>query len=107
MQYIVRYQLKPMQGNAYQEWLLKNESAMKESESEGWTYLGTWFTVRGFGRYDCEARWELDDYDALGAEQTEANLRLMLESLEFIDLARDMETCLMKSTADVRIAEGV
>ena len=106
MQYIVRFHLKPRQSPAFRKWLLENESLLKENAPEGWTYAGTWFTVRGFGRYDCETRWELDDYDALGAGWgNETYQRLMREWMEFADLARDGERSLMKSTADVRVFE--
>ena len=106
MQYIVRYQLKSMRSQAFLEWLLENEPLLKENGPEGWDYLGTWFTVRGFGHYECESRWELDDYDALGAGWgNETYQRLMREWQEFADLSRAGETYLMKSAADVYIFE--
>lgn len=50
----MRYHLEPMQTPAYHKWLLGNEALVKDNTPEGWTYLGTWFTVRGFGSYECE-----------------------------------------------------
>jgi hypothetical protein len=72
-----------------------------------WTYVGTWFTVRGFGQYDCEVRWELADYAALGSGfGTEAFQQAMLEAQEYIDSSRGGETYLMKSAADIRMQKG-
>jgi hypothetical protein len=95
-----------MQAPASHKWLLENESLIKDNAPEGWTYLGTWFTVRGLGTYECESRWELDDYDSLGAGWgNETYQRLIREWREFIDLARNGETYLMKSAADVSVFE--
>jgi hypothetical protein len=106
MQYIMRYHLKPLKAPEFQKWLLENEPLIAENEREGWTYLGTWFTVRGLGRYGCETRWELDDYAALGAGWgNETTQRLTREWIEFVDQSRDGETYLMKSTSDVSVFE--
>ena len=106
MQYIMRYYV-PFKKNAdFRRWLLDNEKAIAENQPEGWTYLGTWFTCRQFGKYDCETRYELDDYDTLGADWgNETNQQLMREWLEFIDLNRASETYLMKSAHDVIVFE--
>jgi hypothetical protein len=106
MQRIVRYHLKPMQAPAFQRWALEKESLIQENAPEGWTYVGIWFTVLGFGRYDCEIRWELDDYDALGAGWgNETFQQLGREFFDFVDMGRDSETYLMKSAADVAVFE--
>ena len=106
MQYVIRYQLGPKQSAAYRSWVLENESALRENAPEGWTYLGTWFTVRGFGHYDCESRWELDGYDSLGAGWgNETYQGLMKEWMEFIDQSRTGETYLMKSASEVSVFE--
>ena len=106
MQYIVRYQLKPMQAPAFHKWLAENEASIKENAPQGWAYLGTWFTVRGFGRFQCETRWELDDYGDLGTGWgNETYQRLMREWLEFSDQTQDGETYLMKSAAEVSVFE--
>jgi len=106
MQYIMRYYLKPLKSAEFQKWVLENESLLAENTPEGWTYLGTWFTVRGFGRYGCETRWELDDYAVLGAGWgNETSQQLTREWTEFVDLGRDGEHCLMKSAADVSVFE--
>jgi hypothetical protein len=106
MQYIMRYHLKPMEEAAYKQWLEANSAAIRENAPEGWTYVGTWFTVRGFGQYEVEDRWELDDYAALGAGWgNETFQQLVREWWEFGDQNRDGEVYLMKSAADVWIFE--
>jgi hypothetical protein len=106
MQYVMRYHLKPDMSAAFKKWLLENQSLMEENQPDGWTYLGTWFTVRGFGQYPCETRWELDDYAALGAGWgNEISQRLSREWMEFVDTGRQSETYLMKSAADVYVFE--
>ncbi|MGD2040058.1 MAG: hypothetical protein PVH11_04480 [Anaerolineae bacterium] len=106
MQYIMRYQLKPKTAVEHQKWLAENGSAIRENAPEGWTYLGTWFTVRGFGHYEVEDRWELDGYDALGSDWgNETFQQLMREWMEFGDQTRDGETYLMKSAEEVRVFE--
>jgi hypothetical protein len=52
---------------------------------------------------------EIDDYDALGAEFGNETLQKLNKEVfaEFIDLAGDSETYLMKSAEEVRIVEGL
>ena len=104
MQYVTRYNLKPDKESEFRQWVLDNSSAIAENAPDGWSYLGTWFTVRLFGQYECESRWEIDDYAALGAGfGNEIMQRLWREWMEFSDLSRDSEGCLMKSAEDVDI----
>ena len=108
MQKINRYHVKPLRGTEYRQWLLENEPLVAENTPKGWTYLGTWFTVLGFGKYGCETRYEIDDYDALGAGfGNETYQKLILEWVEFIDLTKEGETYLMKSATDVSVMPGM
>jgi hypothetical protein len=77
---------------------------LRENTPEGWKYLGTWFTVHGLGRYDCEVRWEVRDYSDLGGGfGNETYQRLLREAFEFGDEYSKGESCLMKSAQDIRI----
>jgi hypothetical protein len=108
MQYIVRFYGLPGKANAMKAWLEENEATYAENAPEGWTYLGTWGTVRAFGEYDFETRWELEDYATLGEGWgNETFQRLQQEWLEFIDQARPMRADLMKSISDVSIFPGM
>jgi hypothetical protein len=107
MQRIDRYYLRPGKVEAYLDWLKKNDQVFREGAPEGQTYLGTWFTVQGFGEYDVESRWELDDYAALGSGfGSDEFLALMIEWEEFGDSSRPQQSFLMKSEDDVRIVPG-
>jgi hypothetical protein len=106
MQYVNRYNLEPMQATAFREWLLENATELAKHAPEGWTYLGTWFTVLGFGHYACETRWELDDYAALGSGfGDEAFQKLFREWMAFTDQRDPGETYLLKSADDVSVFE--
>ena len=107
MQYIIRYDITPGKAGDYRDWLLANEEAMREHQPEGWSYLGTWFTVLGFGSYQAESRWEVDDYAGLGAGFGDETLQeLTIQTIDFIDAGRPPETYLMKGTSDVAVMEG-
>ena len=107
MQYIQRYYLSPKKTGAFRDWLQKNSPALIENAPEGWKYIGTWFTVRGFGRFDVETRWELADYAALGNRlENETLQKLNAEWFEFIDTSIVGEVALMKSDTDIFITPG-
>lgn len=101
MEYIVRYSLKPQKSGEYRQWLLDNEARLKSAVPEGWTYLGTYFTVRGFGNNHCETRWELKNYGALDS-RSEAQDQLSREIFEFIHDDIPLTGTLLKSASEVR-----
>jgi hypothetical protein len=107
MQYIARYDIAQGRAEEYRDWLAANEDAMREHQPDGWSYLGTWFTVLGFGSYQAESRWEVDEYAALGSGFGNATLQeLTRDSFQFFDFGRPGEVYLMKSATDVAIMEG-
>jgi hypothetical protein len=105
MEYVYRHSIKPGKAGEYRDWLQENEQAMNDHAAEGWSYLGTWFDVRGFGHHDAESRWEIDDYAALGAGFGDAEMvQLMGEFFsEFLDHTHKPQAVLLKSTAEVAI----
>ncbi len=107
MQYISRFNLLPHKSEAFNDWLKKNDRLLHDGNSEGWHYLGAWFTVRSFGHYDCEMRWELDDYAALGSGfGSDALQEAWREAFEYF-APNQGETYLMKSAEDVIIMKGL
>jgi hypothetical protein len=106
MQYIQRFSLKPHKAGEFRDWLKKNDQTLREGQPKGWTYLGTWFTVLGFGHYDVEMRYELQDYAVMGTGFGSEALQKAF--VEVMDMGSDepMETYLMKSAEEVRIMEG-
>lgn len=106
VQYVMRYHVPFTKSADFRRWIVDNEKALADNQPEGWVYLGTWFTVRGFGKYNCESRWEIDDYSTLGTGWgNETNQKLTREWIDFSDLGRDSETYLLKSATDIRIFE--
>ena len=65
MEYITRFSLKPNKAEEFRQFMRDNDDKLTATSPEGWTYLGTYLTVRGFGDCDCKSRWELTDIGAL------------------------------------------
>ena len=106
MQIVYRYNLKPGRAAEYLEWLNKNDDVFRTQAPEGWSYVGTWFTVQGLGRHAAESRWELDDYATLGSGfGSEEYQRTLGEWIDFAD-PQDQETALMKSEDEVNVLPG-
>ncbi len=103
LQWTYRFNVKPGKATSFRDWVLKNEQALRDHASPGWKYLGTWFSVRGFGSFDCEVRWEIESYGALGAGfGDEENQRLLNEFIgDFIDHTTRPEASLLRSASDV------
>jgi hypothetical protein len=108
MQIIFRGKLKEKRANEYREWELKNRKAMQELAPPGWTYMGTYFTVFGFGKYDVESRWDLANYGALDSGRDYENEtwdKLNLEAIDFFEPTVPGETSLVRSAEGVKILE--
>ena len=106
MQYINRFNVLPHKSAAFRDWLVKNDKLLHEGNPEGWKYLGAWFTVRNFGKYDCEMRWELDDYADLGAGFGSDALQQAWRDIFDAFAPNQGETYLMKSSSEVLIMQG-
>ena len=107
MEMTYRFRIKPGQSGAFVEWT-KQQEASPPKAPDGWTYKGTYFVVQGFGDFDAEARWELDDYGALGnaggSDEWEQANREFFET--FYDDRFPGTQALMKSADDVYVPEG-
>ena len=107
MEYVIRYDIKPNKSTAFRQWLTDNEAEIREHTAEGWTYEGTFFTVRGFGDYTNETRWTIEGYGSLGSGfGDEAGIRLTQEWFEYIDQTRPWQATLYKNAAEVDILPG-
>ena len=106
MQYINRFKVLPHKSEALRDWLKKNDKLLRKEQPKGWHYLGAWFTVHGFGRYDFEMRFEIDDYAALGAGfGSEALQNAFLEIFDAF-APNEGETAVMKSMEEIMIMKG-
>lgn len=100
MLYVVRYNLKAGRHAEFRRWILASREGIAAADTDGWRYLGTYFTVRALGSFDAETHWELDDDTAPGAVHgDEAYQRLLGEWLGFID--GHIEAGLMVSAEDL------
>ncbi len=108
LEYVYRFTLKSGKVGDFLEWLEENEGTFDEHGPAGWHYLGAWFVVRGFGGYDCEMRYQLDDYGALGSGfGDEENLRMLREFFsEYLDHNHRPEAVLLKTRDVLAVAEG-
>ena len=107
MEYVLRYDVKPERATEFRAWITENEGDLAAHAADGWTYRGTYFTVRGFGDYSNETRWQIDDYAALGAGfGDENNVRLTREWMDYVDQTRPFQATLYKSAGDVVILPG-
>lgn len=105
LQYVYRYNIQFKKGEAYRDWLKANDAALHEHQAPGWTYLGTWFSVRLFGEFGCESRFELESYESLGTGfGDDESQRLVREQTEFVDYSVKPVAGLYKSWSDVNVA---
>jgi hypothetical protein len=87
--------------------LVENDADVRAHAVEGWEYLGTWLTVRGFGTYQAETRWEIGEYADLGSGfGGNVSQRPMGEFFEYVDRGRPAEAALMKSVNNGQILAG-
>jgi hypothetical protein len=105
LQYALRYNVGVTKGGAFRDWLLANDAALHEHQPRGWTYLGTWFAVLGFGDFGCESRFDVDGYEALGSGFGDDEAQRLARELfvNFIDWTTRPVTTLMRSAAEVQI----
>jgi len=86
LEYVFRFTVDKGKQNQFIDWLRANEEDMRNHSRPGWTYLGTWMTVGGFGDYDGEARWSLESYASLGEGWgDETAQRILSEFFAMID----------------------
>ena len=107
MEMSYRFRIKPGQHGAFVEWTKKQEANPPQGP-EGWAYLSTHVVVQGFGDFDAEVRWTVDDYAALGggagsAEFQEANAEFFGQ---FYDDRFPMRNALTKRADEVFVPEG-
>lgn len=103
MQYVMRFRVTPRRTAEFRSWLQQHDADLHGDLPEGWTYAGAYFVVRGFGDYDCELRWDLDDYAALGSENPPTFNQIVKEWQEFVSDASPVEAALLKRAEEVVI----
>jgi hypothetical protein len=107
MEYVLRYDVKPTRSGEFQRWLQGAGTAFGEHAPDGWTYEGTYFTVRGFGDYSNETRWRIDSYASLGSGfGDQDSIELISQWMDFVDQSRPWQATLYKEASEVDILPG-
>lgn len=107
LEYVFRFTVDRGRVNEFIDWVRANEDDLREHNRPGWSYLGTWFTVGGFGDYTGESRWSLESYDALGEGfGDETAQRLLSEFLAITDHVH-REVTLLRAAGTVQTAPNV
>ena len=107
MFWVTSYYLKQEKASAYQKWLLSPEAKglMSDIEREtGIKFIDTYWTVLGFGDFDCEDWWEVPNWAAMDAiRESKAVEKYFLRTweLEFADTSRNSRQRMLRTTADI------
>ena len=105
---IYSYYLKSGKESAYQQWLLSPEAKLLTADVEqelGMKYMGTHWTVLGFGDFDCEDWWEFPNWAAVDTvRESKANEKRNMRIWEqgFIDETRAGSRRILKTTEDIK-----
>ena len=71
----------------------------------GMKYVGTYWTVLGFGEFDCEDWWETPNWaaiDTLRGSAAMEKLFLRIWELDFTDNSRNAQQRMLRTTEDIR-----
>jgi len=103
------YFINQEKASEYQKWLKSDRAKELFAELEketGIKYLNTYFTILGFGDYDCEDWGIAPDFSALDKLRTsKANEKLMAETWDFGDMTRPFKSRIMRTAEDVLVFE--
>lgn len=108
MFWVASYYLKQDKASAYQQWLQSPEAKALTAEAEretGMKYIDTYWTVLGFGDFDCEDWWELANWAAIDAiRESKAMEKLVMRSweLDFIDNSRSARQRILRTTDNIK-----
>jgi len=103
MQYVLRFRIAPRRSADFRAWLQANADDLGRDAPEGWSFDGAYFVVRGFGDYDCEMRWYLENYAALDSANPPGFNERVKEWLEFVSDASPTQATLLKNADEVVI----
>jgi hypothetical protein len=105
--FVNTYYMNQEKASEFQKWLKSDRARELFAELEketGIKYLNTYFTILGFGDYDCEDWSVAPDFSALDKLRTsKANEKMMAETWEFGDMTRPMKSRIMRTAEDVLI----
>ena len=107
--YVTPYFLKSDKVAAFRDWLKsdKAKKSIKAFEKEtGVKYIGTFFSVLGFGNADAEDWWEMKNYESFDKLRESKSWTAMFnEVFPFIDTTHSTTARLYRSADDVKVFE--
>ena len=103
LEYVFRFSIEKGRTGEFLQWVRDNDQALRDHTSEGWTYLGMWFTARAFGDYQVESRHQVADYASLGGDLSDEGRAVLAEFLSFVDSSRPNHATLLRSAATVQL----
>ena len=107
--WVTTYYIAQEKASEYQKWLKSDRAKELFAEFEketGFKHLNTYFTILGFGDYDCEDWSVAPDWSSFDKiRSSKANEKLMAEAWEFGDPTRPMKSRIMRTAEDVLITE--
>ena len=107
MLYIGSRNVKEGRMKELQAWVKDNEGLVQKHKPPGWTYLGTYAYVLGFGRHHIAWIWECDgykDFESWREHEDETWNRLMEELSDFFT-NEPLEAVLLREIGDTKIIE--
>lgn len=108
MFWVTSFFLKENKASDYQQWLLSAEARtlIANVEAEiGMKYVNTYWTVMGFGEFDCEEWWEIPNWAAIDKlRESKAADKFFLRSWElgFADNSRSFQQRVLRTTRDIK-----
>ncbi len=108
MFWVSNYYLKTDKAAAYQQWLLSPEAIALVADVEretGMRYVQTYWTVLGFGEFDCEDWWEISNWaaiDTMRESQAVETLFMRAWELGFADNSRPSQQRILRTTQDIK-----
>ena len=110
MFWVNSFYLKSDKTSAYRQWLLSPEAKSLTADVEqelGITYEGTYWTVNGFGDFDCEEWWQIPDWATIDkARESKANQKRDMRIAEqyFMDETRAAgRPRVLRTTEDIKV----
>lgn len=101
------YYLEPDMAQDYKDWLQSEETAdlfSRLEEETGFEYIETYFTIYGFGEYNCETWWRISDWSDVGnMRESDAGAEWLLQGQQFVDESRPFDSRALRSTSDVKV----
>jgi hypothetical protein len=107
--FVSSYYILAEKAAEYQKWLNSGEAQRlyKQFEKEtGMKYLNTYFTILGFGDYDCEDWFTAPDWSSLDKIRgSKASDEMTRATWHMMDMTRGYKTRVLRTFRDVEVSK--